>query len=161
MRRAIAISRPHDYDSAVETAMELEAEFQELRRIEDKKKGKWSGKSDQEKEKKGFPDKKPKMGNATSSADKEKTPIATEERNCDFCGGTNHTEDRCWKKLGKCLICGSSQHTVKDCPKNRHNGNPGMQNLLQQGTVGRPQVKARAYALTGEEVTDPTQIVEG
>ena len=33
LRRAIAISRPHDYDSVVEIAMELEAEFQELQRI--------------------------------------------------------------------------------------------------------------------------------
>ena len=140
--------------------MELEVEFQELRRIEDKKKEKWSSKSDQEKGKNGSPGKKPKTGNATSSTDKERAPVATEEGNCGFCGGTNHTENRCWKKLGKCLICGSSQHTIKDCPKNRNKGDPGMQNR-QQGTAGRPQVKARAYALAGEEGIDPAQVVEG
>ena len=42
-------------------------------------------------------------------------------------------------------------------PQRRKDGTQGQ----QPGTAGRPQVKARAYALTGEEGTDPTQVVEG
>ena len=95
LRRAVTISRTRDYDTAVETAMELEVEFQELRRIEDKKKEKWSSKSDQEKGKNGSPGKKPKTGNATSSTDKERAPVATKEGNCGFCRGTNHMENHC------------------------------------------------------------------
>ena len=160
LRRAVAINRPQDYDSAVETAMELEAEFQELHKISDKKKGKWTGKFDNEKGKKGNFNKRPKIGNTSTPTDRGKAPMTQGKTTCGYCGGTSHSEDQCWKKLGKCFVCGSDQHTIKDCPKNRKGGNVGTQNQ-QQGVAGRPQIKARAYALTGEEGTDPTQVVEG
>ena len=36
---------------------------------------------------------------------------------CDWCGKTGHTEDRCWAKVGACLICGSSGHKKEMCPR--------------------------------------------
>ena len=74
LRKAVAINRPRDYDSAVETAMELEAEFQEIHRFGDKKKGKWTSKSDSDKGNKDYFNKKPKAGSTSVLADKGKTP---------------------------------------------------------------------------------------
>ena len=156
----MAINRPQDYDSAVETAMEIEMEFQELHKISDKKKSKWTDKSKSDKGKKGFFDKKQKTGNTSAPGDKGKALATEGKKNCGYCGGTTHGEEQCWKKQGRCFVCGSDQHTIKDCPKSRKVGNAGTQGQ-QPGTDGRPLIKARAYALIGEEGTDPTQIVEG
>ena len=82
LRKAVAINRPRDYDSAVETAMELEAEFQELHRIGDRKKGKWMSKSDSDKGKKGYFNKKPKTENASASADKGKASVSQGKEKC-------------------------------------------------------------------------------
>ena len=160
LRKAVATNRPQDYDSAVEAAMELEMEFQEIHKITEKRKGKWNGNPDSGKGKKGYFKKKPKTGNTFATADKGKAPAGQGKVNCNYCGGTSHMESECWRKLGKCYACGSDQHAIKDCPKGRKNGNTGTQNQ-QQSTSGRPQIKARAYALTGEESADPTQVVEG
>ena len=37
---------------------------------------------------------------------------------CYWCGKPGHIESKCWKKNGKCLICGGS-HGIKDCPRYR------------------------------------------
>ena len=104
--------------------------------------------------------KKFKTGSSSTSTEKGKAPVDQEKAKCGHCGGTSHTEEQCWKKLGRCFACDSDQHTIKDYPKGRKNANVENQSQ-QQGTTGRPQTKARAYALTGEEGTEPTQVVEG
>ncbi|KAK4433475.1 hypothetical protein Salat_1109800 [Sesamum alatum] len=55
------------------------------------------------------------------------------EGNCKFSGRTRRTIDSCWRRLGK-----------------------------NWNQVGRPKIRARAraFALGGEEVTDPTTIIE-
>ena len=63
-------------------------------------------------------------------------------------------------KQGKCLICGNSQHMIGNCPKNR-NTNPGTPNQQQLNQGKRPPAKARAYALTGIDNPEATDIVEG
>ena len=75
--------------------MELEAEFQELHKISDKKKGKWTGKSDNEKGKKGNFNKKQKSGNTSTSTEKGKAPMTQGKAKCEHCGGTSHTEKQC------------------------------------------------------------------
>ena len=160
LRQAVATNRPRDYDTAMETAMELEAEIQEIRKISDKKKGKWTGKSNNEEGKKENSNKKFNTGSSSTSTEKGKAPVDQGKVKCGHCGSISHTEEQCWKKLGRCFACGSDQHTIKDCPKGRKQES-GSNQKQQQGTTGRPLTKARAYALTGEEGAEPTQVVEG
>ena len=35
---------------------------------------------------------------------------------CRHCGGFDHRKSECWKKMGKCLKCGSSNHQIRGCP---------------------------------------------
>ncbi|XP_073017813.1 uncharacterized protein [Primulina eburnea] len=74
-------------------------------------------------------------------------------KKCGYCGLPNHEEEKCWRKGGKCLICGSEQHRIQDCPKRTKKTQP----------TTKPKIPARAYALLGkqEEEVDPTAVVEG
>ena len=39
------------------------------------------------------------------------------ELECHWCGKTGHTEERCWRKHGHCLMCGSEEHKGDNCPR--------------------------------------------
>ncbi|KAL0405729.1 UNVERIFIED_CONTAM: hypothetical protein Slati_3886800 [Sesamum latifolium] len=64
----------------------------------------------------------------------------------------------------------SDQHMIRDCPMMQEN-NQQPQTPAQQGVtskpggtgnqVGRPKIRARAFALGGEEATNPTTVIEG
>ena len=98
--------------------MKIEVEFQELQKIYNKRKGKWLGKTNKNKRKKGFIGKKPKIMAGSLLTVKGKAPAVVVKRRCNYCGGTSHTEDKCWKKQGRCITCGSPQHFAKDCRRN-------------------------------------------
>ncbi|XP_027182156.1 uncharacterized protein LOC113780563 [Coffea eugenioides] len=70
-----------------------------------------------------------------------------------------HTEDRCWRKEGKCLKCGNSKHQVTGCPKIQESGTP----IARQATSGgnRAKVPARVYAIADQPVPDFSEVVEG
>ncbi|XP_071912309.1 uncharacterized protein [Coffea arabica] len=70
-----------------------------------------------------------------------------------------HTEDGCWRKEGKCLRCGSSEHQIAGCPKIQEGGTPS----ARQATAGgnRPKVPARVYAMDDQPVPDSSEDVEG
>ena len=36
---------------------------------------------------------------------------------CCWCGRVGHMESSCWEKTGKCLICGSVDHSKEECPR--------------------------------------------
>ncbi|KAK4441775.1 hypothetical protein Salat_0512400 [Sesamum alatum] len=84
--------------------------------------------------------------------------------NCKFCGRGGHTIENYWRRLGKCNPCGSDQHMIRDCPMMQDN-NQQPQTRAQHGgmnktggtgnQVGRPKIRACAFALGGEEATDP------
>ena len=43
----------------------------------------------------------------------------TSRLTCGYCEKTNHTEDDCWRKGRKYLICGGTDHQISNCPKNQ------------------------------------------
>ncbi|XP_071939921.1 uncharacterized protein [Coffea arabica] len=79
--------------------------------------------------------------------------------NCAFCKKPGHTADGCWKKLGKCLRCGSSEHQIAGCPKIQGGTTPNARPSTSGG--GRPTVPARVYAIGDQPVPDSSEVVEG
>ncbi|KAK4421797.1 hypothetical protein Salat_2130300 [Sesamum alatum] len=57
--------------------------------------------------------------------------------NCKFCGHTGHAVNSCWRRGGANKPIGTGNQ------------------------AGRPKIHARAFTLGGEEVTDPTTVIEG
>ncbi|XP_071909683.1 uncharacterized protein [Coffea arabica] len=78
---------------------------------------------------------------------------------CAYCKKPGHSMDSCWKKQGRCLRCGSSEHQISGCPK--------VQEVTPQkarpNTSGgsRPTVPARVYAIDDQPVPDSSEVVEG
>ncbi|XP_027122174.1 uncharacterized protein [Coffea arabica] len=70
-----------------------------------------------------------------------------------------HTEDRCWRKEGKSLKCGSSEHQISGCPKIQEGGTPSVRQATSGGN--RSKVPARVYAIDDQPVPDTSEIVEG
>ena len=98
---------------------------------------------------------------------------------CPHCG-RNH-KGECWKLPGACLVCGSNEHKVKDCPRARSFTAPqtgGNFSSVQKGSksVASPSVSrqgtqtmrrqdacapARAYAIKEVEDTDTPNVIVG
>ncbi|XP_027120553.2 uncharacterized protein [Coffea arabica] len=77
---------------------------------------------------------------------------------CAYCKKPGHPMDSCWKKQGRCLRCGSSEHQISGCPKMQE-GTP--QNARPNNSGGsRPTVPARVYALGDQPVPDSSEVVE-
>ena len=55
---------------------------------------------------------------------------------CGFCGITGHEQKVCWRRLGCCVRCGSSDHYAKDCqqPRRRNNYNNPSNNQMNGQT---------------------------
>nr|XP_027064418.1 uncharacterized protein LOC113690624 [Coffea arabica] len=78
---------------------------------------------------------------------------------CAYCKKIGHTEDGCWKKQGKCLKCGSSEHQIFGCPKIQDGGTLNARPANSGGN--RPKVPARVYAIDDQPVPDSSEVVEG
>ncbi|XP_071933149.1 uncharacterized protein [Coffea arabica] len=78
---------------------------------------------------------------------------------CTFCKKPGHTIDGCWKKQGRCLRCGSSEHQIAGCPKMQEGSNPNVKPNTSGGS--RPTVPARVYAIDDQPVPDSSEVVEG
>ncbi|XP_071927217.1 uncharacterized protein [Coffea arabica] len=78
---------------------------------------------------------------------------------CAYCKKPGHTMDGCWKRQGKCLKCGSSEHQISGCPKMQE----GTTSNARPNTSGgsRPTVPARVYAIGDQPVPDFSEVVEG
>ena len=50
---------------------------------------------------------------------RKQTDPATRNQNliCHWCARRGHMVKDCWKKLGRCIGCGSDEHAVNICPK--------------------------------------------
>ncbi|XP_073019601.1 uncharacterized protein [Primulina eburnea] len=138
------------YVSAVNQALRVEEDIKTLlkKEEEEKKIGKPNLFEDNRKRKFEKRTQPVKQGEAV----KGKVP-RNNNKKCGYCGLPNHEEEKCWRKGGKCLICGSEQHRIQDCPKRTQKTQP----------TTKPKIPARAYALLGnqEEEVDPTAVVEG
>ena len=53
--------------------------------------------------------------NTNNQYSEEKTGNSSGVQFCHWCGKLGHLESGCWRKTGKCLICGSSEHRLPDC----------------------------------------------
>ncbi|XP_071933796.1 uncharacterized protein [Coffea arabica] len=83
----------------------------------------------------------------------------TPQTTCGYCKRPGHTVDGCWRKQGKYLKCGSSEHQISGCPKIQDDGtlNAGPAN----SGGNRPTVPARVYAIDDQPVPDSSKVVEG
>ncbi|KAL0405656.1 UNVERIFIED_CONTAM: Transposon Tf2-11 polyprotein [Sesamum latifolium] len=164
------------YTTTVERAMEVEAGFAELSQLEERVKrarstppivqGTRFGKGPNVRKihPKNTPGSQNMSQQGRGQSDKEPG------ENYKFYGRTGHIIENCWRRLEKCNRCGSGQHMIRDCPMMQEN-NQQPQTQAQQGgmsklgrtgyQVGRPKMRARAFALGGEEATDPTTVIEG
>ncbi|XP_071940794.1 uncharacterized protein [Coffea arabica] len=85
--------------------------------------------------------------------------VTTPQITCGYCRRTGHTEDECWRKEGKCLKCGSSEHQIAGCPKMQDGGTLNAGPATSGGS--RPKVLARVYAIDNQPVPDSSEVVEG
>ncbi|XP_071933807.1 uncharacterized protein [Coffea arabica] len=85
--------------------------------------------------------------------------VTTPQATCGYCRKAGHTEDGCWRKEGKCLRCGSSEHQIASCPKTLEGGTPSARQAISGGS--RPKVPARVYAIDDQPVPDSSEVVEG
>ncbi|XP_071921751.1 uncharacterized protein [Coffea arabica] len=85
--------------------------------------------------------------------------VTTPQVTCGYCRRAGHTEDRCWRKEGKCLKCGSSEHQIFGCPKIQEGGTPSARQATSGGN--RIKVPARVYAIDDQPVPDSSEVVEG
>ncbi|XP_027155563.1 uncharacterized protein LOC113755899 [Coffea eugenioides] len=78
---------------------------------------------------------------------------------CAYCKKPGHSMDSCWKRQGRCLRCGSSEHQISGCPKVQE----GTPQKARPNTSGgsRPTVPARVYAIDDQPVPDSSEVVEG
>ncbi|XP_071921757.1 uncharacterized protein [Coffea arabica] len=80
-------------------------------------------------------------------------------------GEPNHTEAECWRKQGKCLLCGNAEHQISSCPNAHREGGNTQQparSVSKQSSAGgsQPKVPARLYALNNQQIPNPTEVVE-
>ncbi|XP_027171662.1 uncharacterized protein LOC113771260 [Coffea eugenioides] len=89
----------------------------------------------------------------------------TSQVSCGYCGKSNHAENDCWRKLGKCLYCGSIEHQISKCPsipKEVGSTQRPEKSASKQSSAGgsQPKVPIRVYALDYQQIPDSTEVVE-
>ena len=90
----------------------------------------------------------------------------TPQVNCGYCGKSNHSENDCWRKSGKCLFCGSAEHQLATCPNKLKVGGSTQRpekSISKQTSARGSQLKVpdRVYALNYQQVPDAIKVVEG
>ncbi|MQL69961.1 hypothetical protein Taro_002266 [Colocasia esculenta] len=68
----------------------------------------------QERKKAAFQSPQRPVASGSSQVPSQRSPSGQKE--CPHCGRA-HGGTECWKLVGKCLKCGSSEHRIKDCPR--------------------------------------------
>ena len=52
----------------------------------------------------------------------DRANLAREQPICEFCGRVNHLWEDCWRRLQRCLRCGSAEHSIANCPRYYYHG---------------------------------------
>ncbi|XP_071929077.1 uncharacterized protein [Coffea arabica] len=81
---------------------------------------------------------------------------------CGYCGKANHIESDCWRRGRKCLICGSGDHQVSNCPRKQSRENStqqleGTKSKQANERGNRTKVPARVYALDNQQTHEPSE----
>lgn len=73
-----------------------------------------------------YPSQRPKSKQRTSTENKSQSKrnssdsdSSVETRTCRFCRKKGHIKVNCWRYRGFCLVCGSAEHRIADCPHKR------------------------------------------
>ena len=85
---------------------------------------------------------------------------------CGYCGKTNHSENDCWRKGRKCLVCRSTDHQISNCPKKqqrKNNAQQGDKTTSRQANEreNRPRVPAQVYAINKQQAPESSIAMEG
>ncbi|MQL91456.1 hypothetical protein Taro_024063 [Colocasia esculenta] len=107
----------------------------------------------QRKDKKKVVYQAPQRPVTTSSAQVPSQHSPGVKKECPHCGKT-HGGTECWMVAGKCLKCGSSDHKIKDCPRDQQGvqrGAPAPAAIVvaapATGRPGRPRALARSVPM--------------
>ncbi|XP_027109273.1 uncharacterized protein [Coffea arabica] len=103
----------------------------------------------------------PVQARGAPSSDSAVTPQVT----CGYCGKPEHSENDCWRKSGKCLACGITNHQLANCPSKmkigRNTQRPEKSISKQTSARGsQPKVPARVYALDHQQIPEATEVVK-
>ncbi|CAA0834578.1 Unknown protein [Striga hermonthica] len=152
LQQSLLTVRMNTYAEAVEAATRMESWMARLGQVQNK-----SGKN--------F--KRPAPGPCSETPQKfqkpsesRKTPsVKNAPPLCSHCSKVGHTPNDCWRKLGECLRCGSSQHQIKDCPKSGAPADNRVAPVKPGNNCAR--VPACVFALAGQEAPEAADVVKG
>ncbi|MQL72970.1 hypothetical protein Taro_005323 [Colocasia esculenta] len=84
-----------------------------------------------------YNNKRPTTGKDYGMEKKIKVEETMTEEYCKFCNKPGHQADKCWKKAGACLRCGSHEHRIPNCPmlKDQARRNQGVVKRQGRGRV--------------------------
>ncbi|CAA0843087.1 Unknown protein [Striga hermonthica] len=157
LQQSLLIVRMNTYAEAVEAATRIESGMARLGHVQNNSGGNFKRPAPGPYSK--TPQKFQKPSELRNTPTRKKPSVKNPPPLCSHCSMAGHTPNDCWRKLGKCLRCGSSQHQIKDCPKS---GAPADNRTAPEKPGNNSaRVPARVFALAGQEAPEATDVVEG
>ncbi|CAA0808138.1 Unknown protein [Striga hermonthica] len=157
LQQSLLTVRMNTYAEAVEAATRIESGMARLQQVQNNSGGNFKRPAPGPYSK--TPQKFQKPNESKNTPTRKKPSVKNPPPHCSHCSKVGHTSNDCWRKLGKCLRCGSSQHQIKDCPKS---GAPADNRTApEKPGNNRARVPTCVFALAGQEAPEATDVVEG